>query len=286
MAPDMEPKKIIIDTDPGIGNVTQISVFQFVYFFLLTLLLFFWSKSIWSRKFLFLSSDLRKKLTLFFYQLDTLSAWFLQFLVYLRISTGFCRWCHGNIRCSKFTRGWSYWTHNHLWKCLHHSGNQKCLAFGKNIGTVSQKGLFSMVNEIDPWLNNGKSLLPYLHMQLEVAGRTDIPVAEGSHLTLTVSLSYFDLYRFYFIAFVLGIVFNIWAFRTNRYIWSLIECLYNNHIISVLYAIFIIFSAHLKFSVKNKCVVLIFYSQQAIIFLISTWMSGKILSLCILTADK
>jgi len=76
-------------------------------------------------------------------------------------------------------------------------------------GTVFQKGLFSMVNEVDPLLINGKSLLLYLHMQLEVAGRTDIPVAEGTHLTLTVSGSYFDLYRLYFFVFVLGIAVNV-----------------------------------------------------------------------------
>lgn len=48
-----------------------------------------------------------------------------------------------------------------------------------------------------------------MHMQLEVAGRTDIPVAEGSHVTSTVSLSYLPLFPLFFLYFVLEIAMNV-----------------------------------------------------------------------------
>jgi hypothetical protein len=79
-----EPKKIIIDTDPGIGKYLFINRFPIHFIYILI----------------------------------------------QSVSLLFDRWCYGYISCSEITRGWSYWTYNYLWKCLHYSCYQKCFAFG------------------------------------------------------------------------------------------------------------------------------------------------------------
>lgn len=49
----------------------------------------------------------------------------------------FIRWCYGDIFSVAITGNWCDWAYYYLWKRIHHSGYQKCFAFGKYINLSS-----------------------------------------------------------------------------------------------------------------------------------------------------
>lgn len=107
------PKKIIIDTDPGIGIVSDFVLFVF---FLETLIL----KIQLRLKFLHLYSY--SILIEQIFEFDPVGAWWSFFV---------CRWCYGDFSGFTIARVRGAWINDYFWECLYYSFYKKCVASGE-----------------------------------------------------------------------------------------------------------------------------------------------------------